>query len=165
MQTALNLPVGSLDEAERDFTSKIREHGWFRTSVLEEDDHPGFSYTTGLWLSCGQPELIIFGLKSETVHDVFWDMYRDAKSGIPLSTGQRNDEILGNAGAYVFPLAKRFYYNYLGWSRWFYGGDDFPCLQIVWPDRSGTFPWESGFDQSFSSSQPDLTNEGRTASF
>jgi len=47
-----------------------------------------------------------------------------------------------------------------GESRWFYGGDDFPCLQIVWPDRAGRFPWEADFDAQFEGNQPDLTEQG-----
>ena len=62
--------------------------------------------------------------------------------------------------AYVFPVAKRHYANHLGWSRWFYAGDDFPCQQIVWPDRAGLFPWEAGFDPTFANKQPDLTEHG-----
>jgi hypothetical protein len=52
----------------------------------------------------------------------------------------------------------------LGWSRWFYGGDAFPCLQIVWSDRDGRFPWQSGFDPALAGLQPDLTENGWLAS-
>jgi hypothetical protein len=57
-------------------------------------------------------------------------------------------------------VANRFYADHLGWTRWFYGGDRFPCLQIVWPDRAGVFPWEPGFDATFSNDQADLTEHG-----
>ncbi|HEY2534440.1 MAG TPA: DUF4262 domain-containing protein [Xanthobacteraceae bacterium] len=42
-------------------------------------------------------------------------------------------------------------------SRWFYGGDDFLCLQLVFPDTSGHFPWSSGSSEGFRTAQPDLT--------
>lgn len=59
-------------------------------------------------------------------------------------------------------VAKRHFANFLGWSRWFYGGDEFPCLQLVWPDRSGLFPWEPDFDPEFGGDQPDPTEQGWT---
>jgi hypothetical protein len=160
MRTALDTPSDTLDDAERDFLAKVREHGRFRTSVLGEENRPGFSYTTGFWAGCQQPELIIFAFKREIAHNVFWDLFRDAKAGIVLPIGQRTDQIFGNSCAYAFPVAKRHYPDHLGWDRWFYAGDEFPCLQIVWPDRSGLFPWEAGFDQEFLGDQPDLTGLG-----
>lgn len=164
MRTALDAPSEALDDAERDFVAQVREHGWFRTSVFGDANGPGFSYTTGFWADCQQPEFIIFTLKREITHDVFWDLFRDAKAGIVLPIGQRTDQVFGNSHAYAFTVARRHYRDHLGWSRWFYAGDEFPCLQIVWPDREGLFPWEAGFDQEFAPDQPDLTELGWAAS-
>jgi len=159
MRTALDAPADRLDEHERSFVANIREHGWFRTGVFPDDEGPGFSYSTGIWVTTRQPELIVFRLRDDLAHDVFWDLYRDAAAGRGLPLGQRTDQVFANLPAYVFPVAKRYYADYLGWGRWFYGGDDFPCLQIVWPDRAGLFPWEPGFDSAFGD-QPDLTEHG-----
>ena len=160
MQTALDISPTVLDEKERSFVGLVREHGWFRTSVLGDEKGPGFSYTTGFWLSANQPELIIFSMKAEIAHDVYWDLFRDAKAGHQLAVGRRTDAVFANLPAYAFPVAKKHYASFLGWSRWFYAGGAFPCLQIVWPDRAGLFPWESGFDISFQPDQPDLTEQG-----
>lgn len=164
MQTAFDAPIQTLDVDERSFVAMLREHGWYRTEVSADDDNVGFSYTTGLWVSAQRPELIIFSMKGDIVHDVFWDLYRDAKAGIGLPLGRRTDKVFGNSPAYIFPVAKRHYRDHLGWSRWFYRGDEFPCLQIVWPDRGGIFPWEAGFEPGFLNSQPDLTEQGWLAS-
>ena len=160
MNTALDAPAASLDEPERRFVADVREHGWFRTAVFADAEGPNFSYTTGFWVGADHPELIMFGLKGETAHEVFWNLFRDARSAKSLVVGKPTADVFGNQSAYVFPVAKRFYAEYLGWSRWFYGGDDFACLQIVWPDREGVFPWEDDFDPSFAGSQPDLTERG-----
>ena len=159
-ETALDSPINSLDEAEQSFVGKIREHGWFRTSIISDDEGPGFSFTTGMWVSAQQPEFVIFSMKNEIAHNVFWDLFRDANNGKALETGRRLSDVFGNASAYAFPVAKRHYASYLGWSCWFYGGENFPCLQIVWPDRAGLFPWELGFDRSFIGDQPDLSENG-----
>jgi hypothetical protein len=160
MRTALDAPANVLDQAEQSFVAKIREHGWCRTGVFGDDEGPGFSYTTGFWVSANQPEFIIFSTKEEIAHDVFWDLFRDAKSGKPLPIGRRTDAVFANLPAYAFPVAKKHYPDFLGWSRWFYGGDDFSCIQILWPDRGGTFPWEPGFTPDLINDQPDLTEKG-----
>ena len=83
-------------------------------------------------------------------------MPRQAK---PLPIGERTDAVFANLPAYVFPVAKKHYRDLLGWSRWFYGGDDFPCLQIVWPDRAGRFPWEPTFTLSSGRTSRTLPSE------
>jgi len=160
MPTALDTDPRKLDEHEQEFVADVREHGWFNTGVLAEDDLPGFSYTTGFWLSARLPEAIIFSTKNAVAHDLFWDMYRQGKAGMTYPVSVRTDLVFANLPAYLFPVAKKHYHEHLGWSRWFYGGDDFPCLQIVWPDPKGVFPWEQGFDERFRQDQTDLTEDG-----
>ncbi len=140
MFTALDAADDALDDSEKSFVANIGEHGWFRTGVFGENDAPGFSYTTGFWVNARQPEVIMFGMKDEIAHNVFWDLFRDAKAGQGLPIGRRSDAVFGNNPAYAFLVAKRHYAGHLGWSRWFYGSAEFTCLQIVWPDRAGVFP-------------------------
>ena len=160
MLTALDAPFKRLDEHEQNFVSNVREHGWFRTNVFGEEALPGFSYITGFWLSAQTPEIIVFSMKAQIAHDLLWDMFRDGRAGVKYPVAMRTNQIFANAPAYLFPVAKNRYREHLGWSRWFYGGDDFPCLQLVWPDRDGLFPWEQGFDESFRQDQQDLTEQG-----
>jgi hypothetical protein len=108
----------------------------------------------------GFPEIILFSLQQQTAHDVLWDVFRDVKGGRKISPGANVPEVFGNGGAYFFPVGKQHYRDLLGWSRWFYGGDDFPCLQLVWADTKGVFPWQSGFEDRFKGDQPDLSAEG-----
>ena len=164
MRTLLDAPLDALKPPEHAFAAKVREDGFFRAEVFGDAVGPGFSYSTGFWVSTGQPEIIMFSIKGEIAHDEFWDMFRLAKGNTPLSLGKPTNQVFANRTAYVFPIAKRFYPDYLGWSRWFYGGDDFPCLQIVWPDREGVFPWEGRFDPAQPGGQPDLTEHGWQAS-
>jgi alkylation response protein AidB-like acyl-CoA dehydrogenase len=160
MRTALDLPPERLDPDEREFVAAIREHGWFATHVREEEGLPGFSYTTGFWLRLGQPEIVVFALPRTTIHDILWDIFRGLEGGAQWPERMPVAGVLGNADAAFFRVAGRHYAEHLGWSRWFYGGDDFPCLQLVWPDRSNLFPWEPGFDPSMLESQPDLSEQG-----
>lgn len=160
MATALDPPAEALDPSEQASVAAIREHGCFRTQISADDEGPGYSFSTGIWTTTKQPDLLPFSMRSDIAHDVLWDLYRLAEQGQSLQIGRRTDQVLANLPAYVFPIAKRYYREYLGWSRWFYGGDDFPCLQIVWPDRGGLFPWEHGFDATFAEDQIDLSESG-----
>ncbi|MEH3038457.1 MAG: DUF4262 domain-containing protein [Sphingomonas paucimobilis] len=160
MRTALDAPIDALDDPERRFVGNVRDHGWAATHVFADHEGPGFTFSTGFWVKTGQPELILFGMKQDITHDILWDLYRDAAAGKALPIAAANDQAFANLPAYAFPVAKRFYPDYLGWGRWFYAGDDFPCLHVVWPDRAGVFPWEAGFDPHFVGLQPDLTEHG-----
>lgn len=160
MRTALDLPADKLDEHERKFVAQIREHGWFSTSVFGDEEGPGFTYTTGYWVSIGMPEVILFALDSKIAHDLLWGVYRDAKGGRQFPTGVRVPDIFSNNDTFLFPVGKQHYPEHLGWSRWFYGGDEFPCLQLVWPDKVGLFPWQDGFEERFKGLQRDISSEG-----
>jgi len=160
MHTALDADPSRLDEDEKKFVANVKEHGWFRTGVFAEEGLAGFSYTTGFWLSVQMPEIIIFSIKDSVAHDVLWDLFRDGKSGLKHPVSARTDQVFANLPAYLFPVAKKHYREHLGWSRWFYGNDEFPCLQLVWSDPKGLFPWEQGFDEKFRADQPDLTEHG-----
>ena len=164
MRTALDAQSDALDDQEKKFVLNIREHGWFRTNVFAEEGHAGFSYTTGFWCTLGFPEIIVFSLKSETAHAVLWDVFRDVKAGKKPPTRKRTD-VFGNMDGVLFSVSSEKYAEYLGWSRWFYGGDEFPCLQLVWPDTHGIFPWQKGAEERFRGDHPDLTTKGWAAEF
>ena len=159
--TALDADPALFDPGEREFVETIREHGWFQTNVFEEADSPGFCFTTGFWVSAQAPELIIFSMRGEVVNALLWDLYRRIRAGLTPRVGMRFDD-LSNHPLCLMPVAKEHYFEHLGWSRWFYAGDDFPCLQLVWSDPADRFPWEPGFDPDFAASQPDLSDGGWT---
>ena len=160
MRTALDAPSDRLDEEEREFVGAIREYGWYSTHVQGEADLPAFTYTTGFWVGLGAAEIILFALKFDTAASILADVYQELGEGRRYPVGTRLDDVFGNAPAYVFDVAKTHYAEHLGWNQWFYRGDDFPCQQLVWPDRAGRFPWEAGFDEALRANQPDLSARG-----
>jgi hypothetical protein len=159
-QNRMDAPGAALDEAERSFIEGIRTHGWMQTQALDEDDKPGFCFTTGFHASIGHPEIICFKIDRQVANEIFWLLYRCARNGKPVPRSVRTAGVLRHDDAYVFPVARQHFAAYLGWSRWFYRGDDFECLQIVWPDEAGVFPWEDGFDSKYANAQIDLSERG-----
>ncbi|MFC5554817.1 DUF4262 domain-containing protein [Methylobacterium iners] len=162
MFTALNMPAAEFDAAEQSFVQNIRDHGWVRTTAIAEEGKPGFSFSTGFTKTTKGSELIIFSMDGDVAHDIFWSQYRRAEKGQAPSIGRRAEGVLSNLDVCFFPVAMRYFRDYLGWSRWFYRSDEFPCLQIVWPDPANLFPREPGFDPEFAPDQIDLTEHGWT---
>jgi len=154
----LDADSSELDEEEQRFVSEIRKHGWFGTGVLEHEEGPQFSYTTGFWLRFKFPEIITFSLKHEVAHHAFWDMYRTLESGELFTIGEPLENIFENVKAALLPVSERQFKDHLGWSLWFYRGSAFPCVQLVWTDPKGFFPWQAGYSADFIAAQPDLTD-------
>jgi len=146
-----------LDKHEQNFVANIRAHGWFATHVLSDGERPGFSYTTGFWLKFAAPEVILFSMWREIAHDTLWQVYHELEAGRRFSTGEPTDAIFENSPAVFLPVSPQQYRAHLGWSRWFYGSDDFSCVQLVYADRSGCFPWSTGASDQSRAAQPDLT--------
>ncbi|WP_316163214.1 DUF4262 domain-containing protein [Bradyrhizobium sp. SZCCHNRI20481] len=157
MYTALDADPEKLDDGDRTFVAKIRQHGWATTSIGADDEGPGFAYTTGFWLKFGHPELIVFSLPGQTAHDTFWHLYRELEAGRRMPVGSETGDVFENAPAVLLPVAQRHYRDHLGWSRWFYAGDRFECLQLLYPDRDGHFPWSPQISIDIRAAQPDLT--------
>lgn len=160
MMTALSAPDSALDDSERRFVAGIREHGWFQTDVFAEGDRPGFSFTTGFWVTLGKPELIVFGFRSEIANGVFRGIFQDLAAGREFPVGSRTPDVFAGLDAFLLPMDPRQYADHLGWSLWFYGGEPFPCLQLAWPDRSGRFPWEPDVDAAVIRAQTDVSDGG-----
>jgi hypothetical protein len=124
---------------------------------MADDKKPGFSYTTGFWLKFSFPELILFSMSQENAQATFWHIYRELEAERRLPIGEPTDAVFENGAAVLFPMSLEHYQARLGWSRWFYGNDRFECLQLVYPDRGGGFPWTPGSSADFRATQPDLT--------
>lgn len=156
MKTTLDAPPELLDDQEKNVVAQIRKHGWFSHNVFAEPGHKGFHYTTGFCVNAAFPELLIFSLKFS--HDIFWDIFNELKAGRTFPIGRPIPDILGNVDVMLLPISTRQYRDYLGWNRWFYRGDNFSCLQLVYPDRANVFPWQPKFDAAWRDRQDDLTN-------
>ena len=82
----------------------------------------------------------------------------EAHSGKKYADGDVSSDIFVGLKACFVEVPFEQYPEYLGTALWFYrkSPQPFPCLQLVWPDRSGRFPWESGCDARLRKDQPIL---------
>ena len=135
-----------LSPGDRKFLEIIERHGWHVMSVAPRlnsvEKEEWWSYSTGLFHSYQHPEIVVFGLDSGTGSSVINVVGTLIKSGKRFFPGVEYADVLEGNDCVFREMDRHHYYEYLGYSRWFYEGDAFPTLQLLWPDLNGKYPWD-----------------------
>ena len=141
-------------KADRKIIHDVNTHGWHVMKVMAEGDEPGWAYTIGLFRTQSQPELLIFGLADSTMHRILNDIGERIRGGEKFPDGSEDHEIL-NGYPLVFRAVDRVWYRWIfGYAIWFYGNHEFPAAQVLWPDKTGRFPWDTGCAPDIARLQP-----------
>jgi hypothetical protein len=115
-------------------SSSGREHGW--------------SYTIGVYDTCGKPDLIVAALHHDVAHSCLNDGAKRLRAGVDLSVGRHSD-LIGNVDCELRPVDPKWVREFMNWAVWYYGHSNFPVLQVVYPDLNNRFPEEDGFNTQF----------------
>ena len=137
----------------------IATYGWHVIKVPEDDEGPAFAFTIGLFKRFEHPELLIFGLPLETMHQMLNTAGEAVRAGQAYTAGQSTDDILQGYSCTFRAVPRNHYEAYLGSARWYYESDEFPVLQLIWPDREHRYPWEAPVDAWIRWAQPVLADE------
>jgi len=142
------------------FAEDVRAYGWSMASV--SDHKPPFQYTIGLMETLHHPEFIIFGLDSEEANALFSGLVRDIQTGRSFTDAAVHKVNLGGKEHQVglrrvhptqHPL-------YLGFAMGFLTNigriGELEAMQVFWPDKAGTFPFDVGCDLAVYELQPRL---------
>ena len=150
-------PEGLPDEK---LISDVREYGCHILRVFADESGPEFAYSVGMYLSYGQPEVIIFGLPADTAQTILNDICEHAARGERFFAGNTTDKLLQAHDVCFTEVPPAAYADHFGFALWFYKSlpERFPAIQLVWPDRAGKFPWEPGYDHSLDHLQPVLSS-------
>lgn len=140
--------------AEQKIVSDVEEYGFHVAQIPGDGYSPSFAYTIGLYKTYGYPELICFGLNPGLLHSVLWAGKKllgkqprpDQSAGYP--------DFIGDFDVRLLTVDKAWYQYYFGYGIWFNQSDDFPVIQIVWPDKQALYPWEAGFNPAWRAGQP-----------
>jgi hypothetical protein len=81
------------------------------------------------------------------------------RAGRPYAAGLNYDDILEGYNCTFRLVPGKHYEAYLGSAQWYYGGDDFPVLQLIWPDREHRYPWAAPSDAWIRTAQPVLADD------
>lgn len=145
-----------LQPEQRRVLDDVEAHGLHIVHVPGDDDAPGYSFTIGLWHSFEQPEVILFGLDPEVAQDLLDAIADEASEDRKYLDGTRHDDVLVGYPVRFLAVPKEQYVEHLGPALWAYEGHEFPCVQLVWPDKQGRWPWEPGVREGFAEAQPVL---------
>jgi hypothetical protein len=146
------------DERDEIILRNVRKYGCHIVDILCSEDGPQYAFSVGLYLSYGQPELVIFGLEGREAAGVINEVCERMAAGRKFAAGDVCDDLLIDTRVCFVEVPAQAYRPYFGTALWFYGTArlPFPILQIVWSDRTGRFPWEGGYDGSLKKYQPVL---------
>jgi hypothetical protein len=142
--------------AERKVLDDVDEYGVHVVHVPAEGDGPGFSFTVGLWHSFEQPEVIVFGLEDELAADLLNAIADEASEDRKYLDGTRHDDVLVGYPVRFVAVPRERYRDFLGLAIWAHESDAFPCVQLVYPDKQGRWPWDTGVREGFAAAQPVL---------
>jgi len=148
------------DAIEQKLRQDVEEYGWHVLNVFPQGSAaPGWSYSTGLFHSLSHPEIVIFGLSSDTRHSIINEVGDAVRGGQRFEEGTLSSEFLEGYDCLFKRVPVHLYETYFGRAIDFYQGKDFPVLQLVYPDRSKRWPWEEGVAEGFRLAQPVLAYE------
>jgi Domain of unknown function (DUF4262) len=143
-----------LEPDELKLVDDVEKYGCHIIQVREGNGVPGWSYTVGLHDVLGAPELIVIGLRNGVAQNLLNDCNHRLDAGMSITDGCREQELLANVECEFRRVETRWLRQTMGYAVWFYGGDEFPVSQCIYPDLANRFPWEEGFDMGWRSRQP-----------
>ncbi len=137
-----------MDPRDQRTISNIETYGCEVVQVKKSGAGPGWSYTVGVYDTCGQPEIIVVGLLEKTAQILLNEAAKALRNGVDLTKGCHR-EMVGEVECEFRPVDQKWVKHLMGWATWYYEGDDFPVLQAVYPDHKNVFPEEPGFEEYF----------------
>ena len=145
-----------LSDHDRELLRRLESHGWYVIKVGAGDGEPCFAYSLGLYAKFQHPELVMFGLSLDTMHQIINDAGEQIRKGNRYADGGQTDDLLDGFPCAFRAVRPEEYGTHLTYTQWFYRGSDFPTLQIIWPDGNSRFPWDSDFDERYRADQSKL---------
>jgi len=140
--------AGELSANDERSIATMEKFGCEVIQVKSSDTSPGWSYTMGVFDTCGKPEIITVGLPEKTALALLNEAANRLRKGINLAEG-RYSEMIGNVDCEFRLVDPKWASHLMGWAKWYYGGEPFPVLQAVYPDLENRFPEEVAFDTAF----------------
>ncbi|MBE7367162.1 DUF4262 domain-containing protein [Ramlibacter pallidus] len=140
---------------ENHIGSSIAEYGCFVLSVFDPDgDEAPFSYSVGIAMDSGHPEVIVFGLSPKLGAWVVNEYNRQVRAGKKFRPGVAYRGFLEGFPVYVEPASPRKAANFMFACNRLYGDFGYPVVQVVIPSTAGAWPWEKAAPRAFRRIQP-----------
>lgn len=99
-------------------------------------DDFSWTYSLGIYDTCGQPELIAIGLPFEVAKACLNEAARRMHSGVDLTSArQRSRRSIVNFGSGHLNGSSAL----MNFANWYNGSSEYPVLQIIYPDLQNRF--------------------------
>ncbi len=137
----------------------IETSGWAIEPVAARTEldppQPPYAYSIGLESGFGVPEVVVFGLQPVAAKGLLGLVVDLVRDGVEIPLGVVFTGLLDNdLRSALLPVDLMHYGGLFTTAAAWHGAEGFRMTQLVWPDRSGWLPWESGFDARVSRAQP-----------
>lgn len=143
------LRTTELSKIDEQIIGQIEEHGCALISVGRDcEDDLGWTYSLGIYDTCGQPELITIGLPFEVAKSCLNEAARRMRAGADLTKARQN-ELIANVDCQLRTVAPTWVNRLMNFANWYNDRTDYPVLQIIYPDLQNRFQWEEGFENRF----------------
>ena len=118
-------------------------------------NEPLMAYSVGLFKNFGHPEIVIFGISPDAANRIINRIGTKIKEeNMRYIPEMEYNDILVEFKATFLPVPKDSYDKVFNVAGWYYKGNNFRVLQLVWPDKNNKFPWEEGFNKKLDKFQP-----------
>ncbi len=130
------------NDTDRTIFGHIDRVGWSVICIPDDDEGPGFAYSLGLFATHGHPEVIMIGMKTQTMYDLVNWIGKRVVLGHRFEPGKSYKDIIEKYPVWFLQVELTRYKDYLGYANWYYGSTTYPAIQCVWPDMEGRFQWD-----------------------
>ncbi|AXE18290.1 hypothetical protein DR864_11305 [Runella rosea] len=138
-----------MTKAEQKVLDDIEKYGYHIINVANTGDEKDieFSYSIGLFTTFHKPEVLVLGLSIDIRNILIENVAYAYEQGTEFRIGEFSGEIINNYNCLIIDVEKHLYKEYVGWAMWYNHYKDFPIIQIIYPLKSGLFPWQSEFPE------------------
>ena len=160
----MELPDFHIPHAEK-IEWMIETSGWALEPVSPRADTdpptPAYAYTVGVPALVGFPDIAVFGLKPAAANGLIGLVVDACRGGTEIPLGVELIGLLDNELRCMFaPIDTLESGSFFGTAAAWYRGEDFQMVQMIYPDRNGFMPYETGFEQRMRLAQPVIGTVG-----
>jgi len=109
---------------------------------------PGWSYSIGLYDTCGQPEIVAVGMPQAAAVTAINKAAGLLREGVDL-TANRISNLIPNRDCEFRPVDPKWVDHIMGRAIWYYDDEPPPTLQLIYPDLNNRFQHDPNFDERF----------------
>ena len=156
--SGMELPDFHIPHAEK-IEWMIETNGWALEAVpadpATDPPTPAYGYSIGLPAAVDFPEVAVFGLTPVAINGLIGLVADARRGGTEIPLGVELVGLLDNELRCLFaPIELREWMPMFETARSWYRGEDVAMVQLLYPDRNGFLPYETGYEERMRHAQP-----------